>query len=203
MKFTALFSFGVTFLLGSNLLAAGIEGSWRSACLTDSADPKAEVSMQYVNTFDASGKFSTSESVFSDRTCSTLMTDATMEGTYTTKDMGKYINLDRVGTKFLVAFADSQLVQALNMIEFCEYKDWQAGVHKDVTGKVCFVPGYDASGDVILQPVPFPEAGAEDYNIASINGDTLFFGIIDEDHDAMAQDSRPVEFDTEGFTLVK
>ena len=82
-----------------------------------------------------------------------------------------------------------EVSEALNMIEYCGFKDWKANSEKAVTGKVC-----DDYQQLALEQMFF--------QILKQESNGIFIGQIGHQKDGRNENQRPVDWDELGFTKV-
>ena len=106
-----------------------------------------------------------------------------MNGANSTKVQGA-LEVDELVAKVEITVRDPMWAQFLSEQSFCGYKDWQANVAKNVTGRTC--------GDT-----PVLKAGSIRYNLYQLMSDgTLFVGKLAAPYDGGSPDTRARMLDT-------
>lgn len=83
---------------------------------------------------------------------------------------------------------NAMIVDDFNSRAVCGFSDWQIDQGKVITGLQCaLVAG--------TKPIQVSDAGSQRFGIFKIEGDLLYFGRLEKDHDALSPETRPITLD--------
>lgn len=87
-----------------------------------------------------------------------------------------------------INLSDLKIVDSFNRQSMCEQSQWKQNKNKNITAKWCLF--FSPTKKSLI-----PNKGDWRYGIYKIDKDKLFFGKLDNAHNALTPQARPVEFD--------
>ena len=151
-----------------------LEGHWIQPCQTQATREEAFHGQDVT----------LSENYFYKPDCSQpLMTIGNL-GTFTIDGQ----NMDFTYQKVTITLKDDLMIQDFNSRTVCGFYDWKLNEERDVTGLRCAII---TGGKALQMATP----GNKRFGIYKIEGDLLYFGRLEPDHDALSPEKRPITFD--------
>lgn len=151
-----------------------LEGRWLQACQNQVA--RTEHFQDHNVTL--------TESYYYDSECLKPLMMIKSDGEFSTTEG----TIDFTFQQITLTASDMMIINDFNARAVCGFTDWQMDQPKPITGLQCaLVAG--------AKPIPISDAGSKRFGIYKIEGDLLYFGRLEKDHDALSPETRPIAFD--------
>jgi hypothetical protein len=151
-----------------------LEGRWQQPCQNQVIREE---------NFDQ-GDVTLSEFYFFDGQCTRPLMTIRNEGVFSLTET----TIDFTFGGITLAAEDEAIVADFNARAVCGFTDWAVHEEKVISGLSCALV---AGGT----PIKVSDAGQKRFGIFKIEGDLLYFGRLEKDHDALSPETRPVSFD--------
>lgn len=150
-------------------------GTWRTSCMVD-----GEISQRVIRVH-TDGQMRLVHSVYYDKLCTVIGTDATLMTSYELVDMTTSpYKINYTVDSYTLTIRSESFVDYANTNKFFGYTNWAVGVTKDVAGKS------PATGDV-----PYEAVGDVMYGVYKIKANELYVGDT-ETLDGTTEAKRPI-----------